>query len=71
MIKSTTFKNIGFSDYATARIEIEEIFSPSNDYEGTIVYVDNVEKANASGTREAVENAIPDRSVTEFIFKHL
>lgn len=58
MVITTTFNNIGWGAHADDVITITEYFSPSNDYEGTVVSVNGVYRGGSTATSDALINAL-------------
>lgn len=70
MIKTTTFKNIGFGKYAEDEISIIEQFSDSNDYEGTYIEINGKLTASSIATIDAIRQALAEETA-EWIIKKL
>lgn len=58
MTKTTIFENINWSEHANDEIKIIEEFTPSNDYEGTLVVINGQYAGGSSATRDAVITAL-------------
>lgn len=71
MSKRTIFECIGFGKFADSTIAIIEMFSPSNDYCGTVIKIDGELVASSDATIEAIEQAFADDPATlRFIMAH-
>lgn len=70
MIKTITFKKIGFGKHANDEIKIIEQYTESNDYEGTYIEINGELKKSSIATIDAIKQAL-DEETAEWILKHL
>lgn len=64
------FENIGWGKYPNDEIKYVNIYSESNDYEGTFVYINGEEKGNSCSELDAFRNAGIDDELANWILRH-